>query len=137
MHWEGGGEAGQAGRGPPSTAAGAVRPGCSRYRISNGLPQLLCGLADKRRQQHCTCADSLHTCDGCYPCCPHCPVLQDVVSAVSDSGLLERVSKIMGYINQTSGAQQKQQQQGQLAPGSLLLQTCWQLGVLAAASFVA
>jgi len=30
-------------------------------------------------------------------------LLQDVVSASSDGTLLERISKIMGYINQTSG----------------------------------
>jgi hypothetical protein len=33
-----------------------------------------------------------------------CRVLQDVVSAASDATLLERISKIMGYINQTAGA---------------------------------
>ena len=49
-------------------------------------------------------------CTLCVHCAYCCSMAQDQASAIPDSGLLERVSKIMGYIKQTSGGGPQHQQ---------------------------
>jgi hypothetical protein len=52
--------------------------------------------------RHSTCCPTLDAVSA-QLVLPLCPV-QDVATAVSDATLLERISKVMGYISQTSGA---------------------------------